>query len=261
MFTYSENLSKLLTNVNKNKEKYKTLTRAEELKLIEKYRHTDPDHLKELLICHNIYLAISFSKRYTSSSLDYDSLLQDAFYGLSIATEKFNYDAGVKFSCYAYIWIKKYALSSYYEQHNLRIGLNSVSLNIVLSIDSSANSGSSDTILQDIFDVETESEGSEYDKYLNCSAVADEYEQTDIEITHSKYYSKIIHMVETSADITIEEKTIFKYLYVNGATLSVVAKQMNKPIQNIRYKRQKVLNYVKGKLAKSDNITSFASLD
>ena len=261
MFSYSENLSKLLSNINKNKEKYKTLTRTEELALIKKYRDTNPDFLKELLICHNVYLAISFSKRYTSTSLDYDSLLQDAFYGLSIAAEKFDYDAGVKFSCYAYIWIKKYALSSYYEQHNMRIGLNSVSLDSVISIDTSGNQGSNDSVLLDVFNLENEAEGSEYDKYLNCSAVADEYEQTDIEITHSKYYSRIIHMVETSADITIEEKTIFKYIYVNGATLSVVAKQMNKPIQNIRYKRQKVLDYVKGKLAKSYNLTSFANLD
>jgi RNA polymerase sigma factor (sigma-70 family) len=260
MFTYSENLSKLLTIINKNKEKYKTLSRADEIKLIEKYRYTNPDYLKQQLICHNIYLAISFSKRYTSTSLDYDSLLQDAFYGLSIAAEKFDYDAGVKFSCYAYIWIKKYALSSYYEQHNIRIGLNSISLDSIISTDGNHDQGN-DTILQDIFNLETKSEGSEYDKYLNCSATADEYEQTDIEITHSEYYSKIVYMVETSADITLEEKTIFKYIYVNGATLSAVAKQLNKPIQNIRYKRQKVLNYVKGKLAETHNITSFASLD
>ena len=167
----------------------------------------------------------------------------------------------VKFSRYAYIWIKKYALSSYYEQHNLRIGLNSVSLDAEITGNNTHTSNDTSLILQDMLNIESSGEGSEYDKYLKCSAVADEYEQTDIDISYTEYYAKIIHMVETSADISVEEKTIFKYIYVNGASLSIIAKHMNKPVQNVRYKSKKVLNYVKEKLAKSHNITSFASLD
>jgi RNA polymerase sigma factor (sigma-70 family) len=258
MAIYSENLTRLLSNINKNKEKYKILTREEELVLIEKYRHTNPEYLKDQLICHNICLAINFSKKYSGTSIDYDSLLQDAFYGLSIAAEKFDYDAGVKFSRYAYIWIKKYALSSYYDRHNMHIGLHSVSLDS--SVAGAADSSDKDVILQDIFNLNTESEGSEYDKYLNCSAVADEYEKTDTDNCYSDQYNRIVNMVETSADITVEEKTIFKYIYVNGATINMVAKYMNKPIQNIRYKKQKILNYVKDILLKNDNITSFAAL-
>lgn len=259
MPAYSENLAKLLKNVNKDKAKYKILTREEELALIEKYRNSNVEHLKDLLICHNIYLAISFSKRYCNTSVDYDALLQDAFYGLSIAAQKFDYDAGVKFSRYAYIWIKKYALSSYYEQHNLRIGLHSVSLDMTVSTND--DTALTNTSMQDIFNLELESEGSEYDKYLNCSATADEYEKTDSTCCYSKYYTKILHMVETSADISNEEKLIFKHIYVNGATLTIVAKHLNKPVQNIRYKKQKVLNYIKTTLNKSYNITSFANLD
>lgn len=261
MAVYSENLSKLLINIGKNKEKYKILTREEELQIISKYRNSAPEYLKSLLICHNVYLAISFSKKYCNTSYDYDSLLQDAFYGLCIAAEKFDYDAGVKFSRYAYIWIKKYALSSYYEQHNLRIGLNSVSLDAVVADNSSSYNDSSSTALCDIFNIELEAEGSQYDKYLNCSAIADEYEKADIDVTYSKYYTKLIHVVETSADITTEEKLIFKYIYVNGATLNDIARELNKPVQNIRYKKQKVLNYLKDVMHKNYNITSFISLD
>lgn len=258
MAAYSENLSKLLSTINKNKDQYKILTREEEIVLIEKYRHSNPAYLKHLLICHNICLAINFSKKYSGTSIDYDSLLQDAFYGLTIAAEKFDYDMNVKFSRYAYIWIKKYALSSYYEQHNLRIGLHSVSLD---AMPRNSPNDEKNTILQDIFNIETESEGSEYDKYLGCSAVANEYEQNDTDHFYGEYYSKIVTMVETSADITIEEKQVFKFLYVNGHTLSTVAKHLNKPVQNVRYKKMKVLNYLKNTLAKDHNVTRFANLD
>jgi RNA polymerase sigma factor (sigma-70 family) len=261
MPAYSENLSKLLLNINKEKEKYKILSREEELVLIEKYRNSDPAYLKNLLICHNIYLAISFSKHYCNTSIDYDSLLQDAFYGLVIAAEKFDYDAGVKFSRYAYIWIKKYALSSYYDRHNMKIGLNSVSLDATIHSNNVSGGGDTSSILQDIFNIEAESECSEYDKYLNYLPIVDEYEKTDTEQMHSQYYVKILHMVETSADITIEEKQIFKYLYVNGLTLNTIAKELNMPVQNIRYKKQKLLNHLKNVMAKEHNITLFANLD
>lgn len=258
MFNVSDNLTKLLNSINKNKEQYKILTREEELELISQYRDTNLPHLKKLLICHNLCLAISFSKKYNSTSVDYDSLLQDAIYGLCIAAEKFDFDAGVKFSRYAYIWIKKYALSSYYERHNMHIGLNSVSLDMSVSDNSGDNTNA--TILQEIFDIEVESEGSQYDKYLNCTSVANEYERGDTDNAYGKYYKEIIHIVETSADITIEEKKIFKGLFVNGETISNVAESLNKSIQNIRYKRQKVLNYIKEKLSDQYDITSFAAL-
>ena len=259
MFTYSENRTKLLEQLNKQKETYKILTRDEELELIETYRNTNIAKLKNLLICHNIYLAISFSNKYAHTSNDYDALLQDAFYGLSIAAERFDFDAGVKFSAYAYIWIKKYALSSYYERHNLHIGLNSISLDMnVLNTDDSKN-----TMLQDILDVEDNAEASEYDKYLNCLSAANEYERKDTDDTFGKYYDQIVRMVETSADISTEEKQIFKHLFVYGKTLKIVAEQLNKPIQNIRYKRQKVLLYLKQKLSKDMSVdtTLFVSLE
>lgn len=257
---FSENLSKLLLTINKSKETYKILTREEELELIKKYRDTDLPLLKNLLISHNIYLAISFSKKYCNSSIDYDSLLQDAFYGLAIAADRFDFDAGVKFSRYAYIWIKKYALSSYYERHNMHIGLNSVSLDTTLSECSSRGNSENDTILADIFDIEESAESSQYDKYLSCSSSASEYERNDIDNSYHKYFNEVINIVETSANISLEEKQIFKSIFINGETLKTVAEYMNKTVQNIRYKKLKILEYLRVELRKKYGFTSFASL-
>lgn len=258
---FSENLTKLLSTINKSKETYKILTREEELELIAKYRDTDLPLLKNLLISHNIYLAISFSKKYANSSIDYDSLLQDAFYGLAIAADRFDFDAGVKFSRYAYTWIKKYALSSYYERHNMHIGLNSVSLDSTISADSShIGSTEGETILADIFDIEENAECSQYDKYLSCSSSASEYEKTDIDNSYHKYFNEVISIVETSANISLEEKQIFKSIFVNGETLKNVAEYMNKTVQNIRYKKQKILDYLRTELRKRYGLTTFASL-
>lgn len=254
----SENLSKILSIINTNKEQYKILSREEELELISKYRETNLPKLKDILICHNICLAISFSKKYSNTSKDYDALLQDAFYGLSIAAEKFDFDAGVKFSRYAYIWIKKYALSSYYERHNMHIGLHSVSLDMQVS--DSESSETNNTILQEIFDIEVEAEGSQYDKYLNCGSAAAEYERDDVDNNYGNYYKEIISIVETSANISTEEKTIFKSLFINGETLKTVAACLNKSIQNVRYKKQKILNYLKEELTDRYGLTTFASL-
>lgn len=255
---FSENLNKLLEQVNKDKPKYKILTREEELELITKYRDSDPAKLKDLLICHNIFLAISFSKKYSKTSIDYDSLLQDAFYGLAIAAERFNYDAGVKFSRYAYIWIKKYTLSSYYDRHNMHIGLNSVSLDMNISDNNSDDSHN--TILQEIFDIEVEAETSEYDKYLNCGSVASECEKYDVDNAYTKYYGELVNMVETSAAISGEEKLIFKSIFIDGHNLKTISGFLNKSVQNIRYKKQKVLEYLKDELSKKYGTTCFASL-
>lgn len=255
---YSENLQKLMAGINKTKQEYKILTREEELELIEKYREKDPQHLKYLLICHNIYLAISFCKPYCNTSADYDSLIQDAFYGLAVAADKFDYDAGVKFSRYAYIWIKKYALSSYYERYNRYIRNNSVSLDMTVAPDHGNND--TDIILRDIFDLETQAETSEYDKYLSCSSTANECEKLDVDNKYTEYYTDALHIVETSANISTEDKHIFKAIYVNGYSIKQIADSLDKSVQMIRYKKIKVLEYLKTAMSKKYNATSFACL-
>lgn len=62
---------------------------------------------KETLIMSNMKLVISIAKRYTDRGLPLPDLIQEGYFGLVRAVEKFDYRKGFKFSTYATWWVRQ----------------------------------------------------------------------------------------------------------------------------------------------------------
>ena len=113
----NQSTTKLINELKSSSTQYPPLNKQQERDLIEQYRD-DRDKLNELLYKHNIRLAFNMAKKYATKTNDFDSLVSDCLYGLSIACQRFDIDKGIKFSTYATSWIFKYCLSSFYDKQN-----------------------------------------------------------------------------------------------------------------------------------------------
>lgn len=123
----NQSTTKLINELKNSLTQYPPLNKKQEQALIDQYRD-DRDKLNELLYMHNIRLAFNMAKKYATKTNDFDALVSDCLYGLSIACQRFDIDKGIKFSTYATNWIFKYCLSSFYDKQN-EIDRVSVSIN------------------------------------------------------------------------------------------------------------------------------------
>lgn len=88
-------------------ENLSVLTAAEEQDLARKAQNGD-DEAKAELITHNLRLVMDIaSKIHSNGSQEFDDKVQDGALGLMTAVDKFNPDAGFKFSTYATWWIRQ----------------------------------------------------------------------------------------------------------------------------------------------------------
>jgi RNA polymerase primary sigma factor len=89
--------------------RFAVLTAAEERALAIRIEEGDED-AKTRLIQHNLRLLVSVVKRYRGQGVAFSDLIQEGYFGLTRAVEKFDYRRGGKFSTYATIWIRQAAL-------------------------------------------------------------------------------------------------------------------------------------------------------
>jgi RNA polymerase primary sigma factor len=89
--------------------RFDVLTTAEERALAIRIEGGDED-ARTTLIQHNLRLLVSVVKRYRGQGLAFSDLIQEGYFGLIRAVDKFDYRRGGKFSTYATIWIRQSAL-------------------------------------------------------------------------------------------------------------------------------------------------------
>ena len=65
------------------------------------------DNAREAMIVANLRLVVHIAKQYLNRGLPLSDLVQDGNLGLMKAVEKFEHDRGIKFSTYAYWWIRQ----------------------------------------------------------------------------------------------------------------------------------------------------------
>lgn len=110
----NDNSTKLINYLKAyEKDSTKPLTLEEERELISRYKDSNPEKLKDLLIIHNIRLVFQIAKKYSQSSKDFDELIARGLEGLAYSTTKFDFNKGSKFSTYASKWIRKNFLKEF----------------------------------------------------------------------------------------------------------------------------------------------------
>jgi RNA polymerase primary sigma factor len=95
------NTSRMLTEIGRQ---YPLLTPKAEQDLAMRIERGDLA-AKNTLILSNVRLVASIASKYQGQGLSYEDLVQEGFFGLIRASEKFDYRPGFRFSTYATNWI------------------------------------------------------------------------------------------------------------------------------------------------------------
>lgn len=90
------------------------LTDEEAVTLVSLYQNSSSDsqkkRLKEKIVNHNLRMVLHLSNKIRCPRASSCDLVQEGIIGLMNAIEKFDAEAGSKFSSYAYLWVKAYML-------------------------------------------------------------------------------------------------------------------------------------------------------
>jgi RNA polymerase primary sigma factor len=89
--------------------RFEVLSTEQERELARRVEAGD-DEARSELIHHNLRLLISVVKRYRGHGLPFSDLIQEGYFGLSRAVDKFDHRRGYKFSTYATFWIRQACL-------------------------------------------------------------------------------------------------------------------------------------------------------
>lgn len=86
--------------------RFPVLTASQERELARQVAAGDPI-ARNTLISHNLRLVISVVKRYRGFGVPFLDLIQEGYFGLNRAVDKFDHRLGYKFSTYATVWIRQ----------------------------------------------------------------------------------------------------------------------------------------------------------
>ncbi len=100
-----------INNYFKEIQKYKLLTREEEIELAKRIEQGDKLAFDKM-VKSNLRLVVNFSKKYKTPEWQFSDLIQEGNIGLIKAVERFDYRRNVRFSTYASWWIKQAILRS-----------------------------------------------------------------------------------------------------------------------------------------------------
>ena len=242
----NQNTTKLIAELKKTAEKYSTLSKEEESKMIEENKH-DREKLNDLLFMHNIRLVFNIAKKYMSKTDDFDSMVQDGMLGLAIAANNFDITRGVKFITYAMPWIKKKVLERFYIKEN-EITKRSVSLNAPTS-SQKVNDGS-DSNLEDYVNDYVEP---------STSSIHSAYHQMDLS-EQTQLCADLYDSIDKRDDLTDTEKSIFVDLFYNKEKSRDIQSKYGVTSKDVATAKMKILKIMKEQLAYKYGIHSFSDV-
>lgn len=242
----NQNTTKLIAELKKAADQYKTLSKDEESKMIEENKH-DREKLNDLLFMHNVRLVFNIAKKYMSKTDDFDSMVQDGMLGLAIAANNFDISRGVKFITYAMPWIKKKVLERFYIKEN-EITKHSTSLNAPMQ--SQKVNDTADGQLED---------------YVN------EYIEPSVCVMHSAHHQIDMHEqtqlcaylydgIDKRDDLTDVEKSIFIDLFYNREKSRDIQSKYGVTSKEVASAKAKILKIMKEQLADKYGIYSFSDV-
>ena len=245
----NHNTTELLNYLKKDSKQYPPLNKVQERELIEKYRN-NRDELNRLLYMHNIRLVFNMAKKYASKTNDFDSLVSDGLYGLSVACQRFDVDMGIKFSTYATNWVFKYCLSSFYGK-NIDVEKNSTSLNAAsLCANLKSNNGNEITL---------ENYVNEYIDPTCNNQKTFEHELSAIE--HTDICKHLIDSMNTDSNLSAVDKAVFIDSFYHREKTKDIAKKFDITVQNVNQIKSKILSKFKTILNNEYHIKSIEDIN
>lgn len=88
-------------------EKHPQLSAEEEAEMIAKYKDSDPDKLRELLVYHNLSYVMHTATKYYDKSEEYDDFLSKGMQGIIEASQLYDFNSGNRFLTFAAWHIKR----------------------------------------------------------------------------------------------------------------------------------------------------------
>lgn len=242
----NENTTRLANELKKAECQYPPLSKAEEQAMIKKYQN-DRETLNQLLILHNLRAVFNIAKKYKAKTDDFDGMIQNGFLGLAEAAKRFDISKKIKFITYAYIWIRKYVLQEFYAK-NIEIDQNSISLNQLISSNSSKDSDNAE--FEDCMS-----------KYADASFAHISDMRTQLSANErSKIYDELIETLKNDNSLSSTDKEIFMCLYCHQEKVKDIADIYDVTITDIHHVRDKILDKFKHILESKYRIQSYSEL-
>lgn len=240
----NKSTTKLINQLKNSSTQYELLDKKQERELIEKYRN-NRSKLNELLYLHNIRLAFNMAKKYATKTKDFDALVSDCLYGLSIACQRFDIDRGIKFSTYATPWIFKYCLSGFYDKQNL-IDNASISINQPIGTNLKSNNGN---------EVTFENYINEYMDLSVSSIKTVDQELSAFEL--SDIYNNLMEELNNDQSLSAVDKQVFIDNVINKEKVKDIASKYNILANDVVKIKNKILYKFKDLLNTKYHINKF----
>lgn len=243
----NENVTKMINQLKASADQYKIQTKKEEREMINKYRYSDPDKLKQLLIMHNLKLVMNLAKKYFKKTQNFDDMVFRGINGLAIAADRFDLDKNIKFCTYAYMWIFKYITQEFYDP-NVNMSQAMLSMDAPIGNDDGDNDSSLDNIITNHIDT----------SITNQSIHSIESELSSNEMVD--IVGNIKSYVKNDPKFEKTDYEIFSRLMENGQSVKDASVEMNLSSQYINKRKRIILNNVKDMLKDKYHIESFQDL-
>lgn len=243
----NENVTKMINQLKASADQYKIQTKKEEREMINKYRYSDPDKLKQLLIMHNLKLVMNLAKKYFKKTQNFDDMVFRGINGLAIAADRFDLDKNIKFCTYAYMWIFKYITQEFYDP-NVNMSQTMLSMDAPIGNDDGDNDSSLDNIITNHIDT----------SITNQSIHSIESELSSNEMVD--IVGNIRSYVKNDPKFEKTDYEIFSRLMENGQSVKDASVEMNLSSQYINKRKRIILNNVKDMLKDKYHIESFQDL-
>lgn len=244
----NESTTWLINQLKNNPKQYPTLNKVQEQELIQKHKN-NREKLNQLLYMHNIRLAFNMAKKYATKTNDFDSLVSNCLYGLSIACHRFDVDRGIKFSTFATNWIFKYCLSGFYDKQN-DIDKLSTSINEPTLCSKSKPDGNDTT----------------YENFLNdnIDQSCTNYKTIEQELSANEMAElckDLMDRLDNDTTLSAQDKSIFiENVYYKEKTKDL-AEKYSVDVKDINDIKSKVLSKFRDILSNEYNINSYSELD
>jgi len=244
----NSSVERLIADFKRSEGEYPILDKVQERKLIDTWKDTDPDKMRNLLILHNVKIVFNLAKNYASKTSEFDDMVARGLYGLSLAAAKFDPDKNIKFSTYAYNWIFKYVVKEFYDKE-FQITSKSLSMDAFPGAETPDNKDFSlgDFLTRDNIEPTMETDAIDATKFGDHNQ-KEQYRNLAEEISN---------YVKTSAEFSPLDRELYNSVLVEQEPIRKVAKATGLSSVAVVEKLEAITNSVRNMLREQFGITSF----